>query len=89
MYDMGVQDSSIIKSLGLFGLVLAVLIFLVTVYYATKCIKNKRGLAHKLRTKLEEKLFYSSILRYFIVSNLKLNYTISAFLISKSSFETF
>lgn len=85
---MGVQDSSIFKSLGAFGLVIAVLVLLVAAYWSLICIKNKSGLAHKLRTKLEEKLFYSSILRYMIVSNLKLNYTISAFLISKSSFET-
>ena len=53
MYDMGVQDSSIVKSLGLFGLVFSLLIFLISVYYATICIKNKSGLAHKLRIKLE------------------------------------
>ena len=35
---------------------------------------------------LEKKLFYSSMLRYMIVSNLKLNYTTWAFLISTGSF---
>lgn len=53
MYDMGVQDSSIFKSLGLFGVVIAGLIILLTVYWATIGIKKKTGLAHKLRTKLE------------------------------------
>jgi len=53
MKDMGVQDSDLGKSLGLFGLVIAGLGLLVIVYLAARCIKNKSGLAHKLRVKLE------------------------------------
>lgn len=53
MMDMGVQDSDIGKSLGLFGVVIALLVFLIIVYWAARCIKNKTGLAHKLRLKLE------------------------------------
>ena len=53
MKDMGVQDSDIGKSLGLFGLVIVGLVFLIIVYWAARCIKNKSGLAHKLRVKLE------------------------------------
>ena len=37
---------------------------------------------------LEKKLFYSSFLRYMIVSNLKLNYTAWAFLISHWSYKS-
>ena len=42
----------------------------------------------RLKIKLKKKLFYSSFLRYMIVSNLKLNFTIWAFLVSQGSFET-
>ena len=79
---MGIQDSSLTKSLGFFTLVFLVLIALVLIYYAFKASKNTKSIAYKIREKLEKKLFYSSFLRYMIVSNLKLNFTIWAFLIS-------
>ena len=38
--------------------------------------------------KLEQKLFFSSFLRYMIVSNLKLNYTAWAFILSQWGFNS-
>ena len=89
MKDMGVQDSSLMKSLGLFLVVLLGLVFLVVIYLAIKASKTKSGIAYKIRLKLEKKLFYSSFLRYMIVSNLKLNFTTWAFLLNEWSFATF
>ena len=89
MMGMGVQDSDIGKSLGLFSVILAALVFFLIMYSAIKCIKKKTGLAHRLRLILEKKLFYSSFLRYLIVSNLKLNYTIWAFLVATGNFTSF
>ena len=86
---MGVQDSTLVKSLGLFFVVLMGLLFLVLIYYIVKASKSEKGIAYKIKIKLEKKLFYSSFLRYMIVSNLKLNFTTWAFLISQWSFETF
>ena len=85
---MGVQDSSLFKSLGLFLVVVIGLLLLVVIYFVVKSSKNEKTIAHKLKMKLEKKLFYSSFLRYMIVSNLKLNYTTWAFLISQFSFST-
>ena len=89
MKNMGVQDSTLIKSLGLFFVVILVLLFFVLIYFVVKSSKNEKSLAYKVKVKLEKKLFYSSFLRYLIVSNLKLNFTTWAFLISKWSFESF
>ena len=86
--DMGVQDTDLKKSLGVFGAIIAVLVALLGLYCAMKCIRSKTGLAHRLKVKLEKKLFYSSFLRYLIVSNLKLNYTIWAFLLAQGSYNS-
>ena len=70
-------------------MVLFGLLSLVLVYFIVKASKNTKSIAYKIKLKLEKKLFYSSFLRYMIVSNLKLNYTTWAFLISQWSFDTF
>ena len=88
MKNMGIQDSSLTKSLGFFTLGLLLLVLLVLVYFAFKASKNPKSLVSKMREKLEKKLFYSSFLRYMIVSNLELNFTAWAFLISQWSFES-
>ena len=88
MKNMGIQDSSLTKSLGFFTLGLLLLVLLVLVYFAFKASKNPKSLISKMREKLEKKLFYSSFLRYMIVSNLELNFTAWAFLISQWSFES-
>ena len=84
MKQMGVQDSALMKSLGVLAIVLAVLFSLIIVYLLVKLMKN----CTRIREALEKKLFYSSFLRYMIVSNLKLTYTNFAFLLSSYSFAT-
>ena len=76
------------KSLGLFFIIILCLLFLVVIYYMVRAAKNQKSFAFKLKLKLEKKLFFSSFLRYMIVSNLKLNYTAWAFLIAQFSFNT-
>ena len=92
MKNLGVQDSALTKSLGLFFIIILCLLFLVIIYYMVnymvRAAKNSKSFAFKLKLKLEKKLFYSSFLRYMIVSNLKLNYTAWAFLIAQFSFNT-
>ena len=88
MKDMGVQDSALTKSLGLFFVVIIGLLLLVLVYFMVKASKNEKSIAFKIKVKLEKKLFYSSFLRYMIISNLKLTFTTWAFLMSQWSFET-
>ena len=88
MKDMGVQDSALTKSLGLFFVVILGLVLLVLVYFMVRASKNEKSIAFKIKTKLEKKLFYSSFLRYMIISNLKLTFTTWAFLMSQWSFET-
>ena len=88
MRNAGVQDTQLLKSLGLFGVVVLVLILSVFFYFLMKRLNKKHAIFEKVKVKLEKKLFYSSFLRYMIVSNLKLNYTIWAFLIGSGSFAT-
>ena len=88
MKNMGIQDSTIVKSLGFFALVFLGLVSLVPIYYAFRASKNQNSIAYKIRAKLEKKLFYSSFLRYMIVSNLKLNFTAWAFLVAQWNFNT-
>jgi hypothetical protein len=73
-----------VKSLGIFAIVLLGLGALFLVYLVVKMMKKCTGLSNTL----ERKLFFSSFIRYMIVGNLKMNYTILAFLLSSFSFAT-
>ena len=86
----GVSDPEMFKTLGIFGFVLIILLILVGIYlilkHAHKAVAQKReGTCTKNVIKIKEllskKLFYSSFLRYMIVSNLKLTVTIFGFFI--------
>ena len=76
------------KNLGLFGVAFGGLLVLISTYYLIKRFNTKYKLIDKMKVKLEEKLFYAAFLRYMIVSNLKLTYTIWAFLIGMWGFVT-
>ena len=52
MKDIGVQDSALMKSLGLFFVVIVGLLFLVLVYFMVRASKNERSIAFKIKTKL-------------------------------------
>ena len=67
------------KSLGLFAVALALITIGVVIYYLMRTCKG--AICQKIKTKLEDKLFYNAFLRYMTVSNLKLNFTLWGFLI--------
>ena len=76
------------KTLGIFGFVIVILLILMLVYFVlkwtTNAIRSKKvGLLVKTLAKIKDaisqKLFYNSFLRYMIVSNLKLTYTVFGF----------
>ena len=78
------------KTLGIFGFVLIILLILVGIYlilkHTHKAVAQKREgpftkNVMKIKELLSKKLFYSSFLRYMIVSNLKLTVTIFGFFI--------
>ena len=84
--NAGVTDPKLFKTLGVFGFVLVFLLICVGIYFLLRwCIRTVKAKKYpKLNTlanKMEEKLFYSSFLRYMIVSNLKLTYTVWGFFI--------
>lgn len=85
MKAMGIQDIALSKNLGVYGIVFLTLVLFMGLFaivsYIPSCIRFKKY--------LRKKLFYHSFIRYMIVSNLKFNYTITAFLISSWSFATF
>jgi len=89
MKDAGIQDPDIVKSLGMFALVIFVLILVVAFWAITRCLQ-KRGInvGQKIKVALEKKLFYNSLYRYMIISNLKLTFTLWGFLLAAYSFET-
>jgi len=89
MKDAGIQDPDIVKSLGMFALVIFVLILLVTFWAITRCLQNRGiNVGQKIKVALEKKLFYNSLYRYMIISNLKLTYTLWGFLLAAFSFAT-
>ena len=82
------------KTLGIFGFVIVILLILMLVYFVLKWTTNavrskKVGLLVKTLAKIKDaisqKLFYNSFLRYMIVSNLKLTYTVFGFFILTTS----
>ena len=89
MKNMGVKDKQLVKSLGLFFVILIFLIMLLMIFFGIKFSKGKSQILEKIKTKLKKKLFYSSFLRYMLTSNLKLNFTVWAFLLSSWSFSSF
>ena len=90
MKAMGVQDSGLFKSLGVFAVVLLGMLIAVLVFFVLKCCKMQKcnGIRTQLVKKLEKKLFYAGFIRYMIVSNLKLTYTVTAFLLTGFGYAT-
>ena len=73
----------------MFAIIILGLLVVLVIWGIAKCLA-KRGinLVQKVKTVIEKKLFYSSFYRYLIISNLKLTYTLWAFLIAAWSFST-
>ena len=88
--NFGIEDNNVLKNLGLFGLVMAVML-LGILACAILRMMSKSGNKHiqMVMEKIERKLFYNGLYRYLIISNLKLIVTLFGFLIATWSFETY
>ena len=87
--DMGVQDTSLFKSLGVFLFVLLLMGCVLIVYGIAKLIaRSESACAKKVVSMLRAKLFYSGFYRYMLQSNIKLTYTFWAFFLAAYSFES-
>ena len=74
-------DPQLLKSLGLYGFAFILLLILVGLFFVLKwlhrAIKSEKYKAlNKAKDALQDKLFYSSFLRYMIQSYLKLTFTV-------------
>ena len=76
------------QSLGVFGIVLILLLVLVAIYFMMFVCAHKVSLFGKIRDLIYKKLFYNGFLRYMIVSNLKLTYTVWGFFFVFYGFDT-
>ena len=87
--NLGVQDTSLVQSLGVFLVAFLAILIALLVYYAVKNLaKSTNKTAQKLLNMLRAKLFYSSFFRYSLQSNIKLTYTFWAFFLAYYSLET-
>ena len=81
LIEMDIRKDSIIWSLGIFFIVLILLIMTLFFYYVIRLLRKRVGKFQVVEKYLEKKLFYSSIIRYLITSNLKLGFTCFFFLV--------
>ena len=88
MKSSGVEEDSIIKQLGIFILALIMIILGIFVYLCLASIKSQNPVILKTREMIKNKLFFSSMYRYLIVSNLKLTYTLLGFCVAFWSFNS-
>ena len=85
MRNLGVQDSKLVKSLGLFGIAFFALVSLIALYFLLKLGSSRSEFLLRTKNILEMKLFYGFPYRYMVVSYLKMAYTVFAFLLSSVS----
>ena len=86
MRNAGVQDKDLMKNLGLFAVALITLLILASFYLAFRQCAKKFDSMKRIKMTIERHLFFGLIIRYMIVSNIKLTFTIWAFLIGTGSF---
>ena len=77
LQNAGVTDIYLFKSLGIFTINLVLLMLILTIYLLLFTAKSRFIL--RVRNLIYKKLFYNGFLRYMLVSNLKLNYTLWGF----------
>ena len=86
---LGVEDVSLAKTLGVFLFVIVLIGISFGVYFLAKLLaKTNNPKVQGLIEKLKSVLFYNSIFRFMIQSNLKLTYTFCAFALFYSSFDS-
>lgn len=73
LFDQGIEDSSLVKSLGIFAISLIFIAALFFIYFIfKKCASYCGGLCAKLKTLIYKKLFYSGPIRYVIIGYIRL-----------------
>lgn len=73
LQQQGIKDNSIMKSLGIFFVGVAIILIAILIYVLCKKFPAKCGsICNKIKNLIQKKLFYSGPLRYVIVSYLKL-----------------
>ena len=68
MLEQGIEETFLIKSLGLFFVVLVMLLFIILIYFLLKLC----NCCTKVRKYLQSKIFYSGPLRYVIVGYIRI-----------------
>ena len=71
----GVDDNTLFWSLGLFALAFVVLSLMFGLYYLVKTLNKRCKHFETIESKLKNKLFFSSAIRYMITGNLELTHT--------------
>ena len=84
----GIENASLFKSLGIFGIAFFALCILVVVYLVIKRFGGKSKFMINLQFKLKSMLFYNAFIRYMIKSNLILTHNNLYFLLFLISFNT-
>ena len=88
--NAGITDFEMFKSLGIFVLTLIAILAGVVMYWVLKSMEKKVKVAEKGRRFIGHRLFFSSFLRFMIVSNMELTVTVWGFFVysfGQDSFE--
>ena len=71
MSDLGIENGSIIKSLGMFMIGISLILLISLFYYTIKSCKQKCKCCNKLQSIVSKRLFYSGPLRVVVAGYLK------------------
>ena len=84
--DVGIEGSNLFWSFGLYAKFFICLVLLFLIYYLVKFMLNRFPRLQWFETVLRRKLFYSSVIRFMIESNLKITHNSIFFLYLRGSF---
>ena len=79
--NAGITDFEMFKSLGIFVLTMIAILAGVVMYWVLKSMEKKVKVAQKGRRFIGHRLFFSSFLRFMIVSNMELTVTVWGYFI--------
>ena len=79
--NAGITDVEMFKSLGIFVLTMIAILAGVVMYWVLKSMEKKVKVAQKGRRFIGHRLFFSSFLRFMIVSNMELTVTVWGYFI--------
>ena len=68
LLNQGIEDNSLMKSLGIFAVSVGLILLIVLIYFLIK----RFACCGKIRVMISKKIFYSGPIRYIIVGYLKL-----------------